>query len=180
MSLVSPLLNSGMIGVDFYTSSYRIVGKVQVPISGFLGMINDPTTSFLEIQDARLARLHMPSKLVSHYEVIRLVKSQIFAVALLQREDLGKILAPQGGYSTVIEYSVNIISSVYELTGTLEWAGRLDFSAFKAEGSREFVPFYNCVLSAILIPAIRSECASVLFNRRLVDLFALNSQQIDS
>ena len=49
---------------DYLSSSYRVVGKIMVPNSGLLGMMNDPTTSFLEVMDAKLARIHTPTSLV--------------------------------------------------------------------------------------------------------------------
>ena len=35
--------------------------------------------------DARLARLHMPTKLVDHFEVVRLVKTKIMAPRIKAR-----------------------------------------------------------------------------------------------
>lgn len=179
MALDAPSVTHRILSADFYTSSYRIVGKAMVPNSGIVGLLNDSTHSYMEILDARLARLHMPSKLVSHYEVIRLVKSQIFAVALSRREDLGPQAIARGGYARLTEYPVNITSSVYELDGILEWAGRLDFSTFMVEGSRDFLPVYSASLSAILIPALKAESPAILFNRRQVDLLALTNQKIE-
>jgi hypothetical protein len=167
------------VPADFYTPSYRIVGKVMVPNTGLMGLINDQINSFMEILDARLARLHMPSKLVDHYEVVRIVKSQIFAIALTRREDIGPQALARGGYVRLNEFPVRIATPVYELQGTLEWAGRFDFSTIMVEGSRDFVPIYNSMLTAILIPALKVESPAVLFNRRQVDLLALTSQRID-
>jgi hypothetical protein len=74
-----------MLAADFLTPSYRIVGKIMAPNSGVIGMMNDTTTSFMEVLDAKLARLHMPTKLVGEYNVIDLVKTNIFAVGLMRR-----------------------------------------------------------------------------------------------
>jgi len=63
--------------VDVYTAGYRIVGKVMVATNGIMGVLNDTTKSHLEIHDARLARIHMPTKLVDHFEIVRLVKTQV-------------------------------------------------------------------------------------------------------
>jgi len=167
------------IPADFYTPSYRIVGKVMVPNTGLMGLINDQMNSFMEIVDARLARVHMPSKLVDHYEVVRIVKSQIFAIALTRREDIGPQALARGGYVRLSEYPVRIATPVYELQGTLEWAGRFDFSTVMVEGSRDFVPTYDAALTAVLIPALKVESPAILFNRRQVDLLALNNQRID-
>ena len=82
------------------------------------------------------------------------------------------------GMQNVPEYAVRITTPVYELDGTLEWAGRFEFSVIMVEGSRDFVPLYNSNLTAILIPALKIESSAMLFNRRHVDLLGLKSQQI--
>jgi hypothetical protein len=179
MAFDSPSVTHRVVSADFFTPSYRIVGKVMVPNTGLMGLINDSTNSFMEILDARLARAHMPSKLVDHYEVVRVVKSQIFAIALTRREDLGPQALARGGYVRLNEYPVRITTPVYELLGSLEWAGRFEFSTIMIEGSREFVPIYNAMITAILIPSLKVESQAVLFNRRQVDLLALNSQRIE-
>ena len=74
---------------DVYTSGYRIVGKIMVSTHGIMGIMNDITKSHLEIHDARLARIHMPTKLVDHFEVVRLIKAQVMAICAARREDLG-------------------------------------------------------------------------------------------
>lgn len=179
MTLETPTITQRAIAADFYTTSYRIVGKVLVSNTGLMGMINDQTNSYMEIVDAHLARVHMPTKLVDHYEVVRIVKAQVFAIALARREDIGPQALARGGYVRLNEYSVQIATPIYELLGTLEWAGRFDFSSIMAEGKREFVPLYKSTLTAVLIPALKVESPAVLFNRRQVDLLALSSQRIE-
>jgi len=169
-----------VISADFFTPSYRIVGKTMVPNTGILGLVNDPTTSFMEILDARLARAHMPSKLVDHYEVVRIVKSHIFAISMSRREDLGPQTLARGGYVRLTEFPVRITTPVYELDGVLEWAGRFDFSTVMVEGNSNFIPMYNAVITAILLPALRVESPAVLFNRNQVDILALNNQRLEN
>jgi hypothetical protein len=166
-----------LIGADFLTQSYRLVGKVQVTNTGLMGMLNDPNTSFMEVLDVKLARLHMPTKLVEHYDVIRLVKASVFAMCVTRREDLGPQALTRGGYERTAEYPVRVTTPVYELDGTLEWAGRFDFSAIMVEGSRDFVPLYNAALTAILMPALKIESPALLFNRRHVDLLGLKTHR---
>src|SRR5512133_347081 len=179
MTFDSPSMTHRVVAADFFTPSYRIVGKVMVPNTGLMGLMNDTTNSFMEILDARLARVHMPSKLVDHYEVVRIVKGQIFAVALNRREDLGPQALARGGYVRLNEYPVRITTPVYELIGNLEWAGRFEFSTIMIEGSRDFVPIYNSMLTAILIPSLKVDSQAAMFNRKQVDLLALTSQRIE-
>jgi len=173
----SPRTNR-LIPADVLTSGYRIVGKVMVSSNGVTGLLNDPTHSYMEIHDARLARIHMPTKLVDHFEVVRLFKQKIFAIAMPRREDLGPQALLRGGFGTINEIAVRLTAQVYEIEGTLEVPGRFDFTAVMAEGSREFVPIFNAIVTGILIPNVRVESPGMLFNRRQVDLVAMQAQRV--
>jgi hypothetical protein len=144
------------------------------------GLINDPTTSFMEVLDAKLARIHMPTKLVGEYKMIDLVKDNVFAICLTRREDVGPQALARGGYQNLVEYSIRLTTRVYELEGILEWSGRFNFAAIMVEGVRDFVPIYNATLTAILIPQLRIESPAILFNRRQVDLLGLVSEKKES
>lgn len=163
---------------DVYTSGYRVVGKVMVSTNGIMGILNDITKSHLELHDARLARIHMPTKLVDHFEVVRLIKSQIFAVCAARREDLGPTGIQRGGYSSIVDLPARLATHVYELEGKLEVAGRFDFAMMVADKTRNFIPIYEATLTAILIPNLKVESPGILFNREKVDLLALLGQRV--
>jgi hypothetical protein len=144
-----------LMAADFLTPSYRVVGKMMSPNTGVVGMLNDRTTSFMEVVDAKLARIHMPTKLVGEYDLVDLVKANIFAVCLSRREDVGPQALARGGYQNLSNYIVRLTSQVYEL-----------------EGTRDFVPLYNAKLTAILIPQLKIDSPALLFNRKHVDLLS--------
>ena len=166
-----------LISADFLTPGFRVVGKIMVPHSGVMGLMNDPTNSFMEVLDAKLARLHMPTKLVGEYQVVDLVKANVFAVCLARREDTGPQALARGVYKNLVKYPLRLTTQVYEVEGILEWTGRFDFATVMVEGVRDFVPLYDAVLTAILIPQLRIESPAVLFNRRQVDLLAQNTDK---
>ena len=149
-----------------------------VSTNGIMGILNDITKSNLEIHDARLARIHMPTKLVDHYEVVRLIKSQVFAVCAARREDLGPTGIQRSGYSSIAELPARLATHVYEIEGKLEVAGRFDFAVMVADKTRNFIPIYEATLTAILIPNLKVESPGILFNREKVDLLALLGQRV--
>ena len=163
--------------VDTYTFGYRVVGKVMVSTNGIMGIMNDITKSHLEIHDARLARIHMPTKLVDHFEVVRLVKTQIFAICAARREDLGPSGVQRGGYTNVTAMPARLITQVYEIDGKIEMAGRFDFAVMITDKTRNFIPVYEAILTAILIPNLKAESPGVLINREKVDVLALLNQR---
>ena len=162
---------------DILTSGYRVVGKIMVTNTGTMGMLNDTTRSAIEIHDARLARLHMPTKLVDHFELVRMMKAHVFAVCMARREDLGPHALVRGGYASLTEYPVRVTTQMFEIEGTLEMPGRFDFTTLMAEGTRDFIPMFNATLTAILLPNLRVESAGMLINRRQIDLVALLNQR---
>jgi len=163
---------------DVLTSGYRVVGKIMVTSHGAMGMMNDPTRSAMEINDARMARLHMPTKLVDHFEVVRMMKKHVYAVCLTRREDLGPQAIVRGGYTSVVEYPIHITTQMFEIEGVMELPGRFDFTALITDGSREFLPIFNATLTAILIPALRVESPGMLVNRQQIDVMALLNQRV--
>ncbi len=162
---------------DLYTAGYRIVGKVMAGTSGLMGTMNDPTKSYLEVHDARLARIHMPTKLVDHFEVIRLVKVHIYAMCTARREDLGPTAIVRGGYSNVTSMPSRLATPVYEVEGKLEVSGRFDFSVLISDKTRNFIPVFDCLLTAILIPNLKVESPAILFNREHIDMMAQLNQR---
>jgi len=163
---------------DVLTSGYRVVGKIMATNNGAMGMINDSTHSAMEINDARMARLHMPTKLVDHFELIRMLKKSVHALCLARREDLGPQAIVRGGYANVVEYPVRIATTMFEVEGTMELPGRFDFTSLMSDGSRDFLPVFNATVTAILLPSLRVESAGILINRRMIDLMALLNQRV--
>jgi|GEM_PF-275783 len=163
---------------DILTSGFRVVGQIMVTTQGAMGMLNNPTHSAVEVSDARMARLHMPTKLVDHFEHVHIMKKQIHAVCLTRREDLGPQALVRGGFANLVEYSMRITTRVFEVEGMLELPGRFDFTRLMTDGTRDFIPVFNAKLTAILIPSLRVENVDILVNRRLVDLMALLNQRV--
>lgn len=180
MSLESPISprTSRFITVDIFTSGYRVVGKVAVTSHGSMGMLNDTTHSSVDVNDARMARLLMPTKLVDHFEIVRMMKKQIHAVCMSRREDLGPHAIVRGGYINVVEHKIRITTQMFEIEGIMELPGRFDFTSLITEGTREFIPIFNATLTAILIPNLKVEAAGILINRKTVDIMALLHQRV--
>lgn len=99
-------------------------------------------------------------------------------ICLNRREDLGPSALVRGGYNKFVEYPVRMTTQMFELEGVMELPGRFDFTSMMAEGSREFMPIFNAVVTAILIPNLRVESAAVLINRGKIDLVALLNQRV--
>ena len=166
------------VPADILTSGYRAVGKIMASNTGVMGALNDTTHSAMEVHDARLARIHMPTKLVDHFEMVRMLKAHVFAMCLARREDLGPQALVRGGYSNIVEYPIRLTTQMFEIEGTIEVSGRFDFTSLMGEGTRTFIPVFNATLTAILIPSLSVESPGMLVNRSQIDMMALVSQRV--
>ena len=179
MALPNPAHTHRFVPVDILTTSYRVVGKMMVSNTGIIGLLNNPNTSFMEVHDARLARIHMPTKLADHFEIIRLTKTHLLIVSLNRREDIGPQSLARGGYATVKQHNILVTMQNYEMEGFIEWQGRFDFRVLMAEGTRDFVPLYNAKVTGVLIPTLKIQSSVMLFNRQQLDLLGLLNQRMD-
>jgi hypothetical protein len=158
---------------DFLTHSYRVVGKVLMPNAGLLRQINDATPPYVDVQEAQLARLYMPNKLVEKFDLIRLVKNQITAVCLLRRDDirLRSDLAHQAQQWS--EYTFRATTAVYEISGILPWLGHFDLGELLERTGQDFFPLFNARIQASLVPSVMIDCPAAIINRRQLDLVTL-------
>ncbi|NUM49236.1 MAG: hypothetical protein HUU38_31435 [Anaerolineales bacterium] len=170
---------SRAIVANFFTASYRIIGKVEVGNSGLLGFLSDPTTSLIQLTDASTARLSEPKRLVDRYNSLQVVKRSLIAIALSQKEEVGPETHSGSGYTRINKYSVRLITSLFEMQGTLEWAGRFELAAMLTSGAGDFFPLYEASLKAIQHPELELGSPAIIFNRRKLDLISFLSDKAD-
>lgn len=161
------------VSVEIYTSSHRVLGRVEAGATGLYSHLNLPTTSIIEVDGAHLNRLHQPGRLVSRYTAMWLVKREVVAVLLSSRAEVGSVSMSRGGFTTTVPHWVHILLGGYELRGIYETAGKFNAGATLFEGDRGFVPLYSAELTAILFPNVVARSPALLFNRDMVDSLAL-------
>lgn len=172
---------SRSIVANFFTTSYRIIGKVDVGSSGLLGLLTDPTTSLIQITDTSTARLHEPKRLADRYDSLHVVKHGLVLVALSQKDEIGPDASSHtAGYTRVKGYPMRLITSHFEMQGTLEWTGRFELAAMLTAGPGDFFPLYDASVRAIEYPALELESPALIFNRRKLDLVSFLSDKTDS
>jgi hypothetical protein len=161
------------IAVEIYTTSHRILGRIDPGRSGLYSFLNIPTSSNIEIQGAILSRLHQPNRLVARYPTLWLVKQEISAVLLSSRIELGATAVSHSGYTSRDPNWVHVILGGYELRGMIEISGKFNPGTVMFEGEALFFPMYDAQLNAVLFPNMETDTTAMLFNRRRVDAIGL-------
>jgi hypothetical protein len=166
--MVSPIAQR-LIPAEILTSSHYIFGQIKVIQSGLVGMLTDMTTSHIEISEASIAPIHKPSSVMNYAPLLYMVRSEIAAVSLRKREYMGLQGMLKSGYQRLIPYPVQISTRTYDITGTIEWSGRFEFSALITGGTSYFIIVYDATLTAPLYPEIKLEAPVMLLNRSFLE-----------
>jgi len=82
----------------------------------------------------------------------------------------------KGGFQRLLPYAVQISTRTYDISGTLEWSGRFEFSALITEGTSYFIIVYDAVLTAPLFPDIKLESPVMLLNRSFLETLTINKK----
>ena len=163
------LVSGRFIPADLLTNNHYAFGQLKVTHSGLMGMFSDVTNSYIQVDDASLAHVHKPEKVLNYAPTMWMVKAQVVLVCLAKREYVGTQGIMRGGYTRLFPYPVQITTSIYDITGTLEWSGRFEFSALMSEGTNAFFMLYNMAVTSTLFPALHMEAPAALMNRSFLE-----------
>ncbi len=166
---MSQPLPNRYIPAEFLTTHHYIFGQLKVIQSGLMGMLSDVNSSYLEMTEASLALIYKPDKVVNYASQLYMVRSRVVAVALDKRDYLGLQGVMRGGYQRLYPYSVQITTATYDITGTLDWYGRMEFMAVMSEGTNDFLLINDASLTAPLFPALHITAPVILVNRTYLE-----------
>jgi hypothetical protein len=161
-------LPARFIPADLLTSHHYVFGQLKVAQSGLMGMFSDVTSSYLEVDDASLAHVYKPDKVLNYTPVMWMVKAQVVLVCPASVSTSAH-KASCAAATALFPYPVQITTSIFDITGTLEWSGRFEFSALMSEGTNAFFMLYDVVVTSTLFPSLHLEAPAALMNRSFLE-----------
>jgi hypothetical protein len=158
-----------LVPTSVITQNYRVNGLISVTAAGLIGVLSDPTDSYIELENASLVRIHRPQEIVAQFNTYGMVKSRIIAVLCEKTADLGRISIARAGFQRLISYRIWASLHGFELFGILESPGKFDFSSQMFQGNRQFTSLFNATLIPVFFPQLVTRVPAILFNRQMVE-----------
>ncbi|OGO10050.1 MAG: hypothetical protein A3K46_05580 [Chloroflexi bacterium RBG_13_60_9] len=158
-----------LVPTSVITQNYRVNGMVSVTAAGLIGLLSDPTDSYIEVENASLVRLHRPQEVVAQFNTWGMVKSRVIAVLCEKTADLGRITIARAGFTRLISYRVWASLHGFEMFGILESPGKFDFSSQMFQGNSQFTALFNATLIPVYFPQLVTRAPAILFNRQMVE-----------
>jgi hypothetical protein len=161
-----------IVNADVFSETHRISGRIICPPSGLIGLLNDATTSLIDIEDAYYSRLQQPAKITTHLELAHFTKAHLIMIVLARREDLGPHGVATGGFSRRIPVPVLVTTPEYEVQGAIEVLNKFDAAELLVGGTGRFIQIYNAAAVATLFPETSFSGAAILVNRGRIEMVA--------
>jgi hypothetical protein len=162
----------GFIAADFFTHTYRISARADTRKQSLANHLNDRLTSYLELHETFVSRLHKPSEIVASYNLASLRKDSITFVILAAEKETSE--RHVYGYFAKQLYDVFLTVPSFEIRGKLQVTGKLDLHAFLVKGTEHFISISNPVASPCLFPDISFTGGTVLVNKSRIELFCIS------
>lgn len=168
-----------LINLDLFTDAYRVTGRAYVGAGGIHAELGNPNTSFLEIQDAYISRIHQPGEIVVNYKVAAFRKDNINFIVLQDRRE-GIPVGTQHGRSVftrgrVIPAFLTVPS--FEIQGEIFHEGTLAPREILVQSIGRFQLIFAAKASASLYPDISYSGDLILVHKERIGVFCLGHRQ---
>ena len=162
----------GFVAADFFTHTHRISARADTRKRSLADNLNDRLTSYLELYETFISRLHRPSEIVTSYKLASLRKDSITFVVLAAEEETSERHAY--GYFAKQLYDVFLTVPSFEIRGRLKVIGKLDLHVLLVKGTEHFISISNPVASPCLFPDITFTGGTVLVNKSRIELCCIS------
>ena len=170
-------LSSTWLVGDFFTYRHRLSGRVDVRHKKLAAQLNDPTSSFLALEDAYVSNVERPADIVASYTTSILRKQNITSVVLARQED--GLLREQtyGSYFGTYLLKLFITVPSFEITGYIRLSGKMDLRTVLTTGTDAFIPVLDGEMRSAIRPDIVFTGGVVLVNKDHIGVFCVEREE---
>ncbi len=169
-------MSSAWLVGDFFTYRHRLSGRIDVRYNKLAAQLNDPTSSFLELEDAYVSNVERPAEIVASYTSAILRKNNITAVVIANQED--GLLREQtyGSYFGTYLRKLFITVPSFEATGYMRLSGKMDLRTVLTTGTDAFIPVLDGEMRSAIRPEILFTGGAILVNKDQIGVFCLKTE----
>ncbi len=167
---------TGWLAADFFTHSYRISGHVDVRRKSLYDMLNDQTTSFIELEDAYVSPIDRPGDIIATHPASFLHKNNLTLIVVPHRDDALSRKHTYGSYFGTFLANVFLTVPSFEIVGYLRLSTKMDLRRVLTSGTDDFI----AVLDGRVRASIRSDIiftgGGILVNKQHIGAFCVTDE----
>ncbi|RMD47516.1 MAG: hypothetical protein D6835_07245 [Candidatus Thermofonsia bacterium] len=165
-----------LINMDLFTDAYRVTSRALVGAGGIHAELGNPNSSFLELQDAYISRIHKPGEIIASYSICAFRKDNINFIVLNDRRD-GIPVGTQHGRSIFTrgrEVTTFLTVPNFEIQGDIMHEGKLAPREILVQSIGRFQLVFSAKATASLVPEISYSGDLILVHKERIGIFCLD------
>ncbi|MBI5349781.1 MAG: hypothetical protein HZB77_10780 [Chloroflexi bacterium] len=155
---------------EFFTSVYRITGRVSFSGLGLVNVLSDSTRSAMMIENAYLSHITHPSVIISHRASVHVPKTSLDLMVFGKSDNIG-LEAIRSLATRVTRHKVFMATNTFEILGLLDAAsGKFDPEIFLTNVVSAYLPILSVTASAYFLPKAIYSGEIAFVNRAHINL----------
>jgi hypothetical protein len=164
------------VAAEFFTYSARISGHLNVRHRKLADQLNDPDTSFLEVDYAYVSSIVHPGDIIASHASAVLRKNKITAVFVAQIEDGLPREYTYGSYWGTSLIKVFLTVPSFEIRGYLRLSSKMDLRTVLTTGTDDFVLVLDGEMRCSIRRDLTFGSGAILVNKEHVESFWLEEE----
>jgi len=170
-------VSSSTLVADFFTHSYRISGRVNVRHRKLADQLNDPTSSFLQIENAYISNIEHPADIATSHTDSVLAKYNVTAVIIPQQEDGLARERSYGSYFGTYTRRVFLTLPGFQVAGSLRLSGKLDLRTVLTTGTDNFIVVVDGEMKSSIRTDVTFSGGAILVNKKHIGAFCIVEEE---
>ena len=170
-------LRSSWLSADFFTHSYRISGQVDTTRQALVDMLNDQTTSFIQLEDAYISPIDRPGDIIADYSASSLRKANLTLIVAPEQDDVLSSKYAYGSYYGTFFRKIFLTVPMFEVVGQLRMSTKLDVRHLLTSGTDDFMALVDGQIKASIRSDLTFTGGGILVNKHHIGAFCTTKEQ---
>ena len=168
-------LGSKRLTADIFADSHRISTQMALRGRVLSDLLNDPNTSYLELDIAYVSRIDHPGEILADYALSIVRKDRLTFVVIASGLEMA---LKQGAtaYTYRRQWPAFVTVPAFEITGQIEAPANVDLRVLMATGVDRFVPIYNGTATLSMDQTIQFSGELILINKTAIEVLCIGEK----
>jgi hypothetical protein len=168
-------LGARRLTADIFADSHRISTQLSLRGRVLSDTLNDPNTSYLELDIAYVSRIDHPGEILADYSLSIVRKDRLTFVVVANMGDMALKQNPALKMGMRL-WPVFVTVPGFEITGQIEAPSNLDLRALMAVGVERFMPVFDCKATLATNQSVQFGGELILINKTAVEVLCVGNK----
>ena len=166
---------SRRLTADIFADSHRLSTQMALRGRVLSDVLNDTSTSYLELDMAYVSRIDHPGEILADYALSIVRKERLSFVVIASGLEMA-LKQNQATYIYRRQWPVFVTVPYFEITGQIEAPANIDLRALMTTGVERFIPVYNATATLSINQSIKFSGELILINKTSIEVLCIGDK----